>query len=210
MPKKNDIVTLAPQGWLLGDIRSRIFVIRGEQVMLDRDLAVLYGVEVRALNQAVKRNIERFPKEFMFRLNEEDVEFLKSQIVIPNFQFDLFNPKRGRGGNRFYPYAFTEQGVAMLSAVLKSPTAIQVSIGIMKAFVQARHILSLGQLQGAEIGELRARIEKLEKLMEVNQDSTKAIGEEVSHIYQAINALSAANQEPLPEIGFEAKRYKEK
>ena len=198
MAKKNDIVTLVPQGWLLGDIRSRIFVIRGEQVMLDRDLAVLYGVEVKVLNQAVKRNIERFPKEFMYQLSNQEFANLKSQFVTSNW-----------GGDRRIPYAFTEQGVAMLSAVLKSPTAIQVSIGIMKAFVQARQILSLGQLQGAEIGELRARIEKLEKLMEVNQDSTKAIGEEVSHIYQAINALSAANQEPLPEIGFEAKRYKE-
>ncbi|MCQ2313159.1 MAG: ORF6N domain-containing protein [Paludibacteraceae bacterium] len=200
MPKKNDIVTLAPQGWLLGDIRSRIFVIRGEQVMLDRDLAVLYGVEVRTLNQAVKRNIARFPKEFMYQLTNQELAEYKSQFVT--YPKEILSYRRA-------PYAFTEQGVAMLSAVLKSPTAIQVSIGIMKAFVQARQILSLGQLQGAEIGELRARIEKLEKLMEVNQDSTKAIGEEVSHIYQAINALSAANQEPLPEIGFEAKRYKE-
>jgi len=205
----NQIVEVTSPVLDANQVRGKIYIIRGTQVMLDRDIAELYNVEVRAMNQAVKRNINRFPSEFMFQLNEADMEFLKSQIVIPNSQADLFDPKKGRGGNRFYPYVFTEQGVAMLSAVLRSPVAINVSIAIMKAFVQARQILTMGQLQGAEIGELRARIEKLEKLMEVNQTSTKEIGEEVSRIYQAINALSVANQEPISEIGYEARRYQE-
>ena len=209
MANSTEIVKTSSTILETGQVQGKIYTLRGTQVMLDRDLAELYNVEVRAMNQAVKRNISRFPKEFMFQLNETDMEFLKSQIVIPNLRCDLFDPKKGRGGNRFYPYVFTEQGVAMLSAVLRSPVAINVSIAIMKAFVQARQILVMGQLQNAEISELRARIEKLEMLMEVDQESTKNIKEEVSRIYQAINALSAANHTPLPEIGFNAQRYKE-
>lgn len=209
MANSTNIVNTSSTILETGQVQGKIYILRGTQVMLDRDLAELYNVEVRAMNQAVKRNISRFPEEFMFQLNEADMEFLKSQFVIPNSQSDLFDPKKGRGGNRFYPYVFTEQGVAMLSAVLRSPVAINVSIAIMKAFVQARQILAMGQLHRAEIGELRARIEKLEKLMEVGQENTKNIGEEVGRIYQAINDLSAANNEPLPEIGFEAQRYKE-
>ena len=113
-------------------IENRILTIRGVQVMLDRDLAELYGVETRALNQAVKRNLERFPEEFMFQLNEEEFANWKSQIVISNSD---------KMGLRKRPYAFTEQGVAMLSAVLKSETAIRVSVQVMKAFVAMRRFL---------------------------------------------------------------------
>ena len=119
-----------------GFIKSRIHTIRGVQVMLDRDLAVIYGVETKALNQAVKRNAERFPESFMFRLSFVESEKWKSQIVTSNL-----TPKEEAGlrmGLRRPPYAFTEQGIAMLSAVLKSKTAILVSVRIMEIFVAMR------------------------------------------------------------------------
>lgn len=111
-------------------IRSRILTIRGVQVMLDRDLAELYGVPTKVLNQAVKRNIERFPERFMFQLTKDEVPDLRSQIVTLN--------KRQGQHLKYMPYAFTEQGIAMLSAVLKSETAIAVSIRIMDVFVAMR------------------------------------------------------------------------
>ena len=112
------------------NIENKILVIRGQQVMLDRDLAELYRVETRIINQAVKRNEERFPESFCFKLSNDELQNLKSQFVISSW-----------GGSRFSPYAFTEQGVAMLSAVLRSETAIKVSIDIMNAFVAMRHYL---------------------------------------------------------------------
>ncbi|MBI4453469.1 ORF6N domain-containing protein, partial [Candidatus Woesearchaeota archaeon] len=115
-------------------IKSRIHALRGMQVMLDADLAELYKVETKVLNQAVKRNIERFPKEFMFQLTDSEFDSLRSQFVTLN---------KGRGTHKKYlPYAFTEQGVAMLSGVLKSKTAVGISIQIMKAFVAMRQFIS--------------------------------------------------------------------
>lgn len=111
-------------------LESLIRVIRGQQVMLDRDLAELYGVETRRLNEQVKRNIERFPEDFMFQLTSNEFDNLKSQIAISSW-----------GGVRKLPYAFTEQGVAMLSGVLKSPTAVEANIRIMRAFVSMRHFM---------------------------------------------------------------------
>ncbi|MGE0793072.1 MAG: ORF6N domain-containing protein [Candidatus Woesearchaeota archaeon] len=128
-------------------IKNKIYTIRGKQVMLDSDLAELYEIPVKALNQAVKRNIERFPEEFMFQIEEKDIKFLRSQIVTTN---KYWNKKR------FRPYVFTEQGVAMLSAILKSKMAINVSINIMNAFVQMRHFLQ----SNAEIFQ---RLDKTEK-----------------------------------------------
>lgn len=122
------------------DIESKILVIRGQQVMLDRDLAELYGVETRLLNQAVKRNLERFPERFMFQLTKEEMLLLdesrsRSQIVI-------LNDKKSRGSNvKYLPYAFTEQGVAMLASVLKSDTAVLTSIMIIDAFVALRRFV---------------------------------------------------------------------
>ena len=116
---------------LTADIQPMIRVIRGQQVIIDRDLALLYGVETRVLNQAVKRNIERFPDDFMFQLNKEEVEILKSQNVTSSW-----------GGDRRLPYAFTEQGIAMLSSVLKSQTAVEVNIRIMRAFVSMRRFIA--------------------------------------------------------------------
>lgn len=115
----------------LHPIQNKIYEIRGQKVMLDRDLAEMYGVETRTLNQAVKRNRERFPEDFMFLLTTEEWEILKSQIVISRW-----------GGTRKLPNAFTELGVAMLSSVLGSKTAIQINIGIMRAFVTVRQMLT--------------------------------------------------------------------
>lgn len=128
--KANEPVANCDQLPMAVDIQPMIRVIRGQQVIIDRDLALLYGVETRALNQAVKRNIERFPDDFMFQLDKEDVEILKSQNVTSSW-----------GGDRRLPYAFTEQGIAMLSSVLKSQTAVEVNIRIMRAFVSMRRFI---------------------------------------------------------------------
>jgi len=121
-------------------IERAILQIRGQKVLLDKDLAELYGVETRTLVQAVKRNAERFPPDFMFQLTEEEGEVLRSQIVIAKNQADV--NKDRRGGRRTLPYAFTEQGVAMLSSVLRSPRAIQTNIAIMRAFVRMRQMMA--------------------------------------------------------------------
>ena len=115
-------------------IESRILLIRGQKVILDVALANLYDVETRVLTQAVKRNIERFPRDFMFQLSPEEFAYLRSQTVISKTE--------GRGGRRYLPYAFTEQGVAMLSSVLHSERAIDVNIEIMRAFVRLRQMLA--------------------------------------------------------------------
>ena len=128
-------------------IQNRIFEIRGQRVMLDSHLAELYEVETRVLNQAVSRNSARFPSDFMFQLTDNEYEILTSQIVIAK--------KDNRGGRRSLPYVFTEQGVAMLSSVLRSEKAIGINIAIMRAFVAIRQNLSIYK-------ELKAQIEALE------------------------------------------------
>ncbi len=116
----------------LDDIQTRIYTIRGKQVMIDADLAELYKVDTKVLNQAVKRNPDRFPEEYMFTLNETEFLSLRSQIVTSN----------KRGGRRYFPNVFTEQGVAMLSAVLKSDIAVEISIKVINAFVKMRHFIA--------------------------------------------------------------------
>ena len=128
-------------------IERRILLIRGHKVMLDSDLAALYQVETRVLVQAVKRNVDRFPSDFMLQLAKDEADSLRSQIVISN---------EGRGGRRYLPYAFTEQGVAMLSSVLNSKRAIAVNIAIMRTFVKLRQILATHK-------ELAERLVALEK-----------------------------------------------
>ncbi len=127
-------------------IRARVVVLRDVRVMLSRDLAELYGVEHRALIQAVQRNRDRFPDDFMFRLKPAESVGLRSQIVISNV---------GRGGARYPPYAFTEQGVAMLSSVLKSARAVQVNIEIMRAFVSLRQFVIDNRELARQVAELR-------------------------------------------------------
>ena len=131
-------------------IQRRIHVVRAEKVMLDEDLAELYGVETRALIQAVRRNVGRFHGDFMFRLQKAEFESLRSQTVISNV---------GRGGRRYAPYAFTEQGVAMLSSVLRSLRAITVNIEIMRAFVALRHLTDDQAALARKLDELEARFD---------------------------------------------------
>lgn len=131
----------------VGHIESRILLIRGQKVLLDEDLAKLYGIETRTLVQAVRRNMDRFPEDFMFQLTKDDREILRSQTVTSNIS---------RGGRRYQPYAFTEQGVAMLSSVLRSQRAVLVNVEIMRTFVRLRQLLS-------SHAELAHKLETLEK-----------------------------------------------
>ncbi len=130
---------------IIQSIQNRIYEIRGEKVMLDRDLAALYETETKVLNLAVKRNSKRFPKDFMFQLSKDEFEALRFQIetlVKTTTSLRLQNEtSKGRGGTRYLPYAFTEQGVAMLSGILNSDKAISMNISIMRAFVEVRRIL---------------------------------------------------------------------
>lgn len=136
-------------------------MIRGQQVMLDSDLAMLYQVETKVLNQAVKRNIARFPEKFRFQLTEIELLNLKSQFVTSSLQEDAlrsqFVTSKGKGGRRYFPYAFTEQGIAMLSAVLRSDVAIQVSIQIMDTFVAMRRFIASNALMFEKINELEVK-----------------------------------------------------
>ena len=142
----------------LQTIQNKIYEIRGQRVMLDRDLAELYGVETKALNKAVKRNSERFPERFMFQLTKE--ESLRFQIGTLNER----SGKQARGQHlKYLPHVFTEQGVSMLSAVLRSPTAIQVSIRIMDAFVAMRNYIMTTSTITAELSEIRAKLTLLER-----------------------------------------------
>ncbi len=130
-------------------IKQRIYFVRRQKVMLDRDLAQLYGVTTAALNQAVKRNAGRFPEDFMFRLSEDEFEEWRSQIVISNPRLKM--------GARRRPLAFTEQGVAMLSSVLRSERAAQVNIAIMRTFVQLRRMLATNEALARKLADLEAK-----------------------------------------------------
>jgi hypothetical protein len=134
---------------LIKNIQSKIYEIRNEKVMLDFDLAALYEVETKILNQTVKRNIDRFPSDFMFQLTESEFNNLRSQIVTSSW-----------GGKRYLPFAFTEQGVAMLSGVLKSTKAIQVNISIMRVFVAARQLVVGNSTIAKKLEELEAKYNK--------------------------------------------------
>jgi len=190
----------------LQTIQNKIYEIRGQQVMLDFDLAALYQVEnqveTKVLKQAVRRNIERFPEDFMFEISNEEYNSLKdslrSQIVTSN-----------KGGIRYMPFAFTEMGVAMLSSVLRSGSAIQVNIAIMRAFVAMRNYLTQASQHSAELAEMRSRLQLIEHEVRENlkamNDMSEDIGKDIDAIYEAIGALSVKlpqiRQEPQ-KIGF--------
>ena len=159
-------------------IARTIFLFREQKVMLDYDLAVLYGIETRTLKQAVRRNRDRFPSDFMFELSLEEVEIVVSQFVIPN--------RRKLGGAR--PMAFTEQGIAMLSSVLNSKRAAKVNIAIMRTFVKLRRMLETNR-------ELARKFEQLEKRVSKHD-------EEIAGIIEAIRQLMAPAENPRREIGF--------
>ena len=170
-------------------IKSRILTIRGVQVILDRDIAILYGVETKVLNQAVKRNRERFPDRFMFQLTEEELGNWKSQIVTSNPSLE----QSIRMGVRRAPYAFTEQGVAMLSAVLKSETAIRVSIQIMDAFSAMRRAL-------ASIAPILSRLDVVERRQITDQQRNE---ERFDTIFKAMDG----GDFPPQKVFFDGKHY---
>ena len=161
-------------------IERKIFMIRGHKVMLDRDLAELYGVETRVLNQAVRRNMDRFPEDFVLSLTREEILNL-SQIVISS--------KIKHAPSVF---VFTEQGVAMLSSVLNSKRAVHVNIQIMRAFVKLRQILSINKELAHKLGELERKIGKHDA--------------DIQTIFEAIRMLSAPPVKPKPQIGFHSNR----
>lgn len=181
-------------------IQNKIYEIRGQRVMLDFDLAALYQVTTSALNQAVKRNMERFPDEFMFRLSESEWNRMSSQFVTTS---------RTKRPKTSLPFAFTEQGVAMLSAVLRSETAIKMSISIMKAFVAMRNYIATTTTVTAELAEIRAKLALLERNDEDNVEAINDLSEdmrkELDNIYEAIAALSVKTpqaQPPRRPIGY--------
>lgn len=179
-------------------IQSKIYEIRGQRVMLDRDLSEMYGVETRALNQAVKRNIDRFPVDFMFQLTDEETEIWKSQIVITNSI---------KMGVRRNPYAFTELGVAMLSSVLNSKTAIQINMGIMRAFVAMRQLITssssnpVHELQ-KEVKELKEYIEEVFADYNDINDDTRMQLELINQTLAELQAQKRVENKPRNPIGF--------
>jgi phage regulator Rha-like protein len=171
-------------------IEQRIYIIRGDKVMLDFHLAELYSVETKVLKRAVRRNLDRFPEDFMFKLNRDEYNSLRYQIGTL---------KRGEHA-KYLPFAFTEQGVAMLSSVLRSKRAIQVNIAIMRAFVKLRNILATHE-------ELRKKLEDLERKFERHDEQIKLV-------FDAIRELMQPPKKPKRKIGFRVeerrKRYRTK
>jgi hypothetical protein len=183
-------LTLKPE-----NVAQLVFLIRGEKVMLDADLAVLYGVRTRVLLQAVKRNRRRFPDDFVFQLSTEELAVLRSQIVISPpitrggalpLRSQIVTSNTGRGGRRYRPYAFTEQGVAMLSSVLRSAQAVEVNIAIMRTFMQLRRLMDTNR-------DLARKIDALEKKYD----------EQFAVVFAAIKELIAPPDTPVrKQIGF--------
>ena len=157
-------------------IAALIVVVRKHNVILDSDLATLYGVETKALNRAVKRNLDRFPEDFMFRLTAEEAEALRCQSGTSN---------ESRGGRRYLPYAFTQEGVAMLSSVLHSPRAVAVNIGIMRAFIRLRQM-------AVSVDELARKVGALENRYD----------DQFKIVFDAIRQLLAPPDPPRKRIGF--------
>lgn len=183
------------------DIESLIYVVRDTQVMLDRDLAMIYGVETKVLNQAVKRNINRFPVDFMFQLAEDENDSLRSQIVTSNNSDESlrsqFVTSNKRGGIRYLPYAFTEMGIAMLSSVLHSQTAVDANIRIMRAFVATRHFFAAN-------AQMFQRIEVMEHnqlaLVAHQQDTDKKVE-------QILKRLDNKTKNPTQGIFFDGQIF---
>jgi hypothetical protein len=169
-------------------IEKKILLIRGQKVMLDSDLAELYGVATKRFNEQAKRNLNRFPIDFMFQLNEEETEVLRSQFATS---------KTGRGGRRYFPYVFTEQGVAMLSSILNSEQAIEVNILIMRAFVKLREMIVSNKDLARRLDELENKYDKQFKI-----------------VFEAIRQLMTPPVTPKRKIGFALKekqaRYRKK
>jgi hypothetical protein len=178
MPQKTKALARRPDHSLGALIERHIFMIRGQKVMVDSDLADLYRVPTKVFNQAVKRNLKRFPKDFIFRLTAKEIKILRSQIVTSSW-----------GGRRTLPYAFTEQGVAMLSSVLNSERAVQVNIAIMRAFVKLREILTTHR-------ELAEKIAQLENKYRHHDDKIQAVFDTIREL------LEPPQVSPKRRIGF--------
>ena len=211
MTKKSEIANTELVIVNSAQVQQMIHVIRGERVILDRDLARLYGVEVAQLNRQVRRNIDRFPEDFMFWLTNQELTNLKCQ-----------NGTSSWGGDRHLPHAFTEEGVAMLSGLLRSPVAIQINIQIMRAFVYMKNTLSAIAETTIRQDHLKLEVEKLKNYVEDvlrDQNDTNeivgaqmaAINESLAELAVKVDSLSQKKREPLPAVGFAATaaRYEE-
>jgi hypothetical protein len=172
MPKRSPIVAVP--------VESRILVLRHHKVLLDTDLAALYGVPVKRLNEQVKRNRERFPSDFMFQLTTNEYGALKSQFATS---------KQGRGGRRFLPYAFTEHGAIMAATVLNSERAIKMSVFVVRAFVRLRELLATNRQLAAKLDELESRLE--------THDTR------IQELIEAIRELMIPPESPRRKIGFQ-------
>ena len=171
-------------------VTRHILSVRDQRVMLDAELAALYGVETKVLVQAIKRNLERFPVDFMFQLDADEWQSLRSQTVTSNV---------GRGGRRYAPYAFTEQGVAMLSSVLNSPRAIAINIEIMRAFVQVRAMAATHQDLAKQLMELQDKTESLAMSHDTFSRNTRA---QLKQVFDALRELMTPPDPPKRPIGF--------
>ena len=175
-------------------IENKIYEIRGQKVMLDFDLAEMYGVETKRLKEQVRRNIERFPAEFMFELTKEEVTISRSQIATL---------KTGQGYNiKYLPFAFTEYGIVMLSSVLKSKTAVEVNINIIRAFVRMRKYL-LSNIPKKELEELKQRIEYLEEDITSDRESYEKQFDDLFNAFAKISAIIQSRQTPLDRVKIE-------
>jgi hypothetical protein len=177
MPIQTKRTKTKPTPVLFESIERRIYLIRGEKVMLDVELATLYGVATKNLNKAVRRNLARFPGDFMFQLTEEEVENLRFQFGTSRW-----------GGRRYRPYAFTEHGVAMLSSVLNSPRAVQVNLSIIRAFIRLRGTLATHK-------DLARTIEELQR-------QQKEHGERLGAVYSIVQSLVQKATQPKKRIGY--------
>ncbi|MCX6894742.1 MAG: ORF6N domain-containing protein [Verrucomicrobia bacterium] len=201
MKVKTTSHSVVPASLPTESIARCIYLVRGEKVMLDSDLAELYGVETKAFNQAVQRNLERFPGDFMFQLSAEESQMvMRSQIVTSNaessgealktkgsLRSQIVTSNVGRGGRRYQPYVFTEQGVAMLSSVLSSPRSVQVNIAIMRTFVQLRQMLATHADLAQKLAALEGKYDKQFRM-----------------VFDAIRELMNEKKTPKREIGFHA------
>jgi hypothetical protein len=194
MPAKKPSAKKAPAGQVASvattaslipaQLAPLVVRLRRENVILDSDIAHLYGVETKRLNEAVKRNLDRFPSDFMFQLTDDELENLRSQIATSSLRTQNVTLS-SHGGRRTHPYAFTEQGIAMLSSVLRSQRAVEVNIAIMRTFVQLRSLMQSNKL-------LAEKIESLEKKYDQN----------FQIVFDAIKQLITADNHPTKELGF--------
>lgn len=218
----NDIII--PTNTNIEVIKHRIYEVRGLRVMLDRDLAELYGVSTGRLNEAVKRNIDRFPDDFLFRLNKSEWSLLKSQIVISNNNDTSADNKvvnttdsglksqiaiSNRGGDRALPHAFTELGIAMLSSVLRSETAIQVNINIVRAFVMIRQTVAAWQSTNLKVEQLEHKVDNLsarvDEILHEQNDNNMVMAVQIEAINDALDQLREKPSAPRKRIGYKQK-----